>query len=117
MGLECLNGVPKLCALATFACTRQRVLWSEGAACRATEIKSSVDAALELVDLAQLAERMPSQLSGGQQRRIALARRIVVKPGVLLLDEPLSNLDASLRFQMRRELLYLQRQLDLTTNT
>ena len=60
MGLECLNGVPKLCALATFACTRQRVLWSEGAACRATEIKSSVDAALELVDLAQLAERMPT---------------------------------------------------------
>ena len=79
------------------------------------QIKSKVDAALELVDLAHLADRMPSQLSGGQQQRIALARTIVVEPEVLLLDEPLSNLDASLRVQMRRELLRLQRQLGLTT--
>ena len=79
------------------------------------QIKSKVDAALELVDLADLADRMPNQLSGGQQQRIALARTIVVEPEVLLLDEPLSNLDASLRVQMRRELLRLQRQLGLTT--
>lgn len=80
-----------------------------------SQIKPKVDAALELVGLAHLAERMPSQLSGGQQQRIALARTVVVEPEVLLLDEPLSNLDASLRVQMRRELLRLQRQLGLTT--
>lgn len=78
-------------------------------------IKTKVDAALDLVDLSHLADRMPNQLSGGQQQRIALARTIVVEPEVLLLDEPLSNLDASLRVQMRRELLRLQRQLGLTT--
>ncbi len=79
------------------------------------EIKPKVDAALELVGLSHLAERMPNQLSGGQQQRIALARTIVVEPKVLLLDEPLSNLDASLRVEMRRELLALQRKLGLTT--
>jgi iron(III) transport system ATP-binding protein len=81
----------------------------------ASQIKTKVDAVLELVDLSHLADRMPNQLSGGQQQRIALARTIVVEPEVLLLDEPLSNLDASLRVQMRRELLRLQRQLGLTT--
>ncbi|MGC9367955.1 MAG: ABC transporter ATP-binding protein [Paracoccaceae bacterium] len=79
------------------------------------QIKPKVDAALDLVGLAHLADRMPNQLSGGQQQRIALARTVVVEPEVLLLDEPLSNLDASLRVQMRRELLRLQRQLGLTT--
>lgn len=79
------------------------------------QIKPKVDAALDLVGLSDLADRMPNQLSGGQQQRIALARTIVVEPEVLLLDEPLSNLDASLRVQMRRELLRLQRQLGLTT--
>ncbi len=63
----------------------------------------------------QFADRMPSQLSGGQQQRVALARTIIIEPDVLLLDEPLSNLDASLRVQMRRELLSLQRKLGLTT--
>ncbi|WP_412562677.1 ABC transporter ATP-binding protein [Thalassobius sp. MITS945101] len=79
------------------------------------EIGPKVDAALELVGLTHLADRMPNQLSGGQQQRIALARTVVVEPEVLLLDEPLSNLDASLRVQMRRELLALQRKLGLTT--
>ena len=79
------------------------------------QIRKKVDAALELVELAHLADRMPNQLSGGQQQRIALARTVVVEPDVLLLDEPLSNLDASLRVHMRRELLRLQRQLGLTT--
>ncbi len=79
------------------------------------EIHQRVDDALDLVGLKHLAERRPSQLSGGQQQRIALARTVVVEPRVLLLDEPLSNLDANLRVQMRRELLSLQRELGLTT--
>ncbi|MVO18449.1 ABC transporter ATP-binding protein [Parasedimentitalea huanghaiensis] len=79
------------------------------------EIGPRVDAALDLVGLSHLADRMPNQLSGGQQQRIALARTVVVEPQVLLLDEPLSNLDANLRVQMRRELLSLQRKLGLTT--
>ncbi|GAB2184097.1 ABC transporter ATP-binding protein [Roseibium sp. LAB1] len=79
------------------------------------EIETRVEGALELVGLLHLADRMPSQLSGGQQQRVALARTVVIEPDVLLLDEPLSNLDASLRTQMRRELLSLQRKLGLTT--
>jgi len=79
------------------------------------EINERVNAALELVGLSDLADRRPSQLSGGQQQRVALARTIVIEPQVLLLDEPLSNLDAKLRIQMRRELRQLQRKLSLTT--
>jgi iron(III) transport system ATP-binding protein len=79
------------------------------------EISERVEAALDLVGLTELAGRRPSQLSGGQQQRVALARTIVIEPRVLLLDEPLSNLDANLRIQMRREILELQRQLSLTT--
>ncbi len=79
------------------------------------EINKRVEEALSLVDLLHLAERRPSALSGGQQQRIALARTVVVEPRVLLLDEPLSNLDANLRVQMRRDILQLQRKLGLTT--
>ncbi|MDH3700120.1 MAG: ABC transporter ATP-binding protein [Alphaproteobacteria bacterium] len=81
----------------------------------AAEIRRRVDSALELVGLSDFTERRPSQLSGGQQQRVALARTIVVEPRVLLLDEPLSNLDANLRVQMRREIVELQRKLQLTT--
>lgn len=79
------------------------------------EIVRRVDEALEMVGLLDLAERRPSQLSGGQQQRIALARTIVIQPRVLLLDEPLSNLDANLRVQMRRDIRDLQQKLKLTT--
>ncbi|SNR67750.1 ABC transporter ATP-binding protein [Paracoccus sediminis] len=80
-----------------------------------SKIAPKVEAALETVGLLHLADRMPGQLSGGQQQRVALARTIAIEPQVLLLDEPLSNLDAALRVQMRRELLALQRKLGLTT--
>ena len=79
------------------------------------EIQRKVADALKQVDLEGTAERRPSQLSGGQQQRVALARTLVIQPRVLLLDEPLSNLDAKLRVEMRLELLKLQRDLGLTT--
>jgi len=79
------------------------------------EVERRVEAALGLVGLAHLAERRPSQLSGGQQQRVAVARTVAVEPKVLLLDEPLSNLDAKMRIQVRRELRDLQQRLGLTT--
>ena len=79
------------------------------------EVNYKVDKVLELVSLTEFASRYPNQLSGGQQQRVALARTVVTEPKVLLLDEPLSNLDASLRVEMRQELLSLQRELNLTT--
>jgi iron(III) transport system ATP-binding protein len=80
-----------------------------------SEIAQRVSEALALVGLDQLSDRRPSQLSGGQQQRVALARTIAVRPKVLLLDEPLSNLDAKLRVQVRRELRDLQQRLGITT--
>ena len=74
-----------------------------------------VKAALETVQLGHLADRKPRQLSGGQQQRVALARAIVSKPKVLLLDEPLSNLDARLREDMQVELIEIHKRLGLTT--
>jgi iron(III) transport system ATP-binding protein len=79
------------------------------------EIAARVDQALDLVNLKHLKDRKPSQLSGGQQQRVALARTIAVRPKVLLLDEPLSNLDAKMRVQVRRELRDLQQELGITT--
>lgn len=69
---------------------------------------------LELVHLGEYAERYPHQLSGGQQQRVALARALVAQPGLLLLDEPLSNLDAKLRESMRFEILALQKKMNIT---
>jgi putative spermidine/putrescine transport system ATP-binding protein len=69
---------------------------------------------LGLVDMSDLADRLPAQLSGGQQQRAALARALITKPDVLLLDEPLSALDPFLRIRMRAELKKLQRELGIT---
>ena len=88
--------------------------WWSGASRDAIRHKGG-QAALELVGLQDYGQRRPGQLSGGQQQRVALARTVVIEPSLLLLDEPLSNLDKKLRVQMREELKNLQRQLGLTT--
>lgn len=78
------------------------------------EIQERVTEVLSIVHLSQYAHRTPNQLSGGQQQRVALARALVARPKVLLLDEPLSNLDAKLRDSMRFEIKEIQRQLGIT---
>ena len=79
------------------------------------EMDQRVAEALELVQISHLADRKPNELSGGQQQRVALARAFVIEPSVLLMDEPLSNLDAKLRVQMRTVIKKLQRRLGITT--
>lgn len=79
------------------------------------EMRSRVDEALAMVDLQEHASKLPGQLSGGQQQRVAIARAVVLRPRLVLMDEPLSNLDAKLRLQMRTEIRRLHQSLKLTT--
>ena len=79
------------------------------------EIRRRVDSALALVQLQTHADKLPGRLSGGQQQRVAIARAIVIEPPVILMDEPLSNLDAKLRLEMRAEIKRIHRDLGRTT--
>ena len=79
------------------------------------ELSKRVEEILDTVQISELRDRMPQKMSGGQQQRIALARAIVVKPDVLLMDEPLSNLDAKLRVEMRTAIKHIQNEFKITT--
>jgi len=82
---------------------------------KGAELEQRIKEGLELMQIEAYQDRSPSQLSGGQQQRVALARATVIHPGVLLMDEPLSNLDAKLRVQMRTSIKKMQRGLNITT--
>ncbi|MBQ1417442.1 MAG: ABC transporter ATP-binding protein [Selenomonas sp.] len=79
------------------------------------EMKAKVDKILDVVQITEYQDRLPERLSGGQQQRVALARAIVIHPSVLLMDEPLSNLDAKLRVEMRSAIREVQKQVGITT--
>ena len=113
---QCRHGVPELRAVpAPDAWRRTSPSAWRCASCRAPTSTRRVEEALALVRLGGYGGRLPRQLSGGQQQRVALARALAIRPDVLLLDEPLSNLDAKLRQEVRVEIRELQRQLGLTT--
>ena len=86
--------------------------WKE---CRGEDIQKKVEWAAGLLGIGHLLDRMPSQCSGGERQRVAIARALVRRPKVLLMDEPLSNLDAKVRHTAREELKLFQREINVTT--
>ena len=108
------HGLPELRRLAAHVGAGKRRLRPPLHRLRPSGKKARVDQVLAAVGLEGLEDRHPGQLSGGQQQRVALARSLVVEPSILLLDEPLSNLDAKLRERMRSELKSLQRRTGIT---
>ena len=110
------DGVPELCALSADDGRAEHGLCAGNAqGSSKPEIKKKVDQAAAILGLQPLLERKPAQLSGGQRQRVAMGRAIVRDPKVFLFDEPLSNLDAKLRVQMRAEIKALQQRLNTTT--
>ncbi len=108
-------GVPVLCAVAAHDGGGQRGLAAEGGRHAPRDRRARVDEVLRMLSIDALAGRYPNEISGGQQQRVAIARTIAPKPGILLFDEPLSNLDAKLRIEMRTELMRLHRATGATT--
>ena len=109
------DGLPELRALSAHDRSREHGLRPEAGRSRPAEIDRKVEEAAEILDLRQHLDRRPANLSGGQRQRVAMGRAIVRDPKAFLLDEPLSNLDAKLRVQMRTELARLQSSLGTTT--
>ena len=109
------HGLPELRAVPPPHRGAERRLWPGDAQLPKADIEKRVEEALALVRLSGYGGRLPRQLSGGQQQRVALARALAIRPDILLLDEPLSNLDAKLRQAVRVEIRELQKQLGLTT--
>ncbi len=108
------HGVPVLCGVSAYVGRAERRLWAEDGPQASGEIRKRVAEALELVKLGGLGKRMPDEMSGGQRQRVALARALVQGRSVLLLDEPLSALDAKLREAMQLELVRLQKTVGIT---
>ncbi len=110
------HGVPELRAVSAHdGATQCRVWTGHATSSEAAEITRRVDEALALVRLTEHADKLPGQLSGGQQQRVAIARAIVVGPPLVLMDEPLSNLDAKLRLEMRAEVRRIHAMLGCST--
>ena len=101
---KCRHGFSILCPVSQYDSRWQHRLWLKVSRKTKSEITQRVDEMLALIHMENFGTRYPGQLSGGQQQRIALARALAIRPEVLLLDEPLSALDAKIRLELRHEI-------------